>query len=271
MTLEAEDLPSYKDLPKVKGMPHGCAWGLFDKHDGQKDQLGTLNLLTPKKVRRAKEEIQTGVRVSLDYPLNAVKDPGHNRIPLAHKFKDLRPIVVGLDEEITINTQTSSQWDGLRHWAHQGSQLYYNGLTHEEICGPNKTIRNGIQEWLRGGGVVGRGILLDYYSWAQGQGIQYSPASTHKISEKDLDEVAAAQGTELLPGDILIVRSGWIHWFNNASDEERDEATKKRQHYCGVEGTESSLEWLWNNHFAALAGDTMAFEAWPAPEKHRKL
>lgn len=64
--LEAEDLPDYKNIPAVKGMPHGCAWGLFDK-DGKKDELGTLNLLTPKKVQRAKEEIQSGVSVSLKY------------------------------------------------------------------------------------------------------------------------------------------------------------------------------------------------------------
>lgn len=64
MVLEAEDLPRYQDIPPVSGMPHGCAWGLFDK-DGVKDQLGTLNLLTPKKVLRAKEEIQAGVSVSL--------------------------------------------------------------------------------------------------------------------------------------------------------------------------------------------------------------
>lgn len=62
--LEAEDLPDYNNIPPVKGMPHGCAWGLFDK-DGEKDQLGTLNLLTPKKVQRAREEIKSGISVSL--------------------------------------------------------------------------------------------------------------------------------------------------------------------------------------------------------------
>lgn len=71
MVLEAEDLPQWEDLPPVSGMPHGCAWGLFDK-DGVQDQLGTLNLLTPKKVLRAKEEIKAGVSVSLKY------DPKHS-------------------------------------------------------------------------------------------------------------------------------------------------------------------------------------------------
>ena len=42
----------------------GCAWGLFDK-EGKRDQLGTLNLLTPEVVLEAKKEIQTGVSVAL--------------------------------------------------------------------------------------------------------------------------------------------------------------------------------------------------------------
>lgn len=32
---------------------------------------------------------------------------------------------------------------------------------------------------------------------------------------------------------------------------------------CGVEGTEESAAWFWNKHFAAVAGDAVAFEAFP--------
>jgi len=64
--MRAEDLPSFKDLPKVKGMPHGCAWGIWDKK-GEKDQLGALNLLTPEVVSEAGKEIKTGDRCVLKY------------------------------------------------------------------------------------------------------------------------------------------------------------------------------------------------------------
>lgn len=60
----SEALPDYENIPPVDGMPHGCVWGMFDK-DGAKDQLGTLNLLTPEVVTAAKQEIRTGVSVSL--------------------------------------------------------------------------------------------------------------------------------------------------------------------------------------------------------------
>jgi hypothetical protein len=62
--MRAEDLPSFNDIPEVPGMPHGCAWGLWDKN-GEKDQLGALNLLTPEVVQAAGKEIQTGDRCVL--------------------------------------------------------------------------------------------------------------------------------------------------------------------------------------------------------------
>ncbi|KAL4805230.1 putative cyclase-domain-containing protein [Aspergillus unguis] len=266
--MEAEDLPQYKDIPPLAGLPHGYAWGLWDRN-GERDQLGSLNMLTPTKVLAAKEEIQRGISVSLNWPLENIRDPGHNRNPIEHRFLDLKPHLVGHDDEITINTQTSSQWDGLRHWAFQGNGLYYNGLTHEEISGSNRNNRNGMQEWLKRGGVVGRGVLIDYASWAEKNDIHYSPASKHTITEKDLDEVARDQILEFRPGDILLLRTGWIKWYNEASPEERIEGCKVHHNYCGLEGTESSIEWLWNHRFAALVGDNMAFEAWPAEMPYR--
>ena len=50
----------------------------------------------------------------ISWPLERIEDPGHNRNAIVHKFLDLKPNLVGHDDEIYINTQTSSQWDGLR-------------------------------------------------------------------------------------------------------------------------------------------------------------
>jgi hypothetical protein len=60
-------LPTFKDLPPVKDMPHGCTWGLWDKPGQPKDQLGTLNLLTPEVVQDAIKEVKTGERCALKY------------------------------------------------------------------------------------------------------------------------------------------------------------------------------------------------------------
>lgn len=125
-------------------------------------------------------------------------------------------------------------------------------------------------EWLKKGGVVGRGVLLDYASWAEKNNITYSAASKHLISYKDLEQIAADQKVEFKVGDILMVRTGWIKWYNEASDAERVDGCKTHHNYIGVEGTAESIPWLWNHHFSALVGDNMAFEAWPASGPYRK-
>ncbi|EQB47859.1 hypothetical protein CGLO_12961 [Colletotrichum gloeosporioides Cg-14] len=266
--MSTHSLPTYENIPPVDGMPHGCAWGLWDKDD-KADQVGSLNLLTPSNTLEARKEIQTGVSVSLNWPLERIEDPGHNRTKIKHRFLDLKPTLVGHDDEICINTQTSSQWDGLRHWAHQDSGKYYNGLTHDEISGERPNLRNGIQEWSKRGGVVGRGVLLDYVAWAEKRGIEYSAASKHCISHLDLEAIAEEEGLKLRVGDILMIRTGWIKWYNESTSDERVAGCKTNHNYIGVEGTAESIKWLWDHHFSALVGDNMAFEAWPAEGPYR--
>jgi hypothetical protein len=67
--LAMKSLPDWNDIPAVEGMPHGCAWGLWDKPGEGKDQLGSLNLLTPEVVREAIKEVQTGERCALKYAI----------------------------------------------------------------------------------------------------------------------------------------------------------------------------------------------------------
>jgi len=122
-------------------------------------------------------------------------------------------------------------------------------------------------EWSKHGGIVGRGILLDYSSWAKDQGIQYSPIERHAISEKDLESVAAWQGTEFRQGDILLIRSGFVKWYKEANADDRKRGTVDGSTWAGVEGTKESVEWLWDRHFAAVGGDANVFEAWPAKDE----
>lgn len=84
--------------------------------------------------------------------------------------------------------------------------------------------------------------------------------------------MAKSQGTELHQGDILLIRSGFVKWYNEASSEERRAGTELGSEWAGVEGTRESVEWLWNHHFAAVGGDANVFEAWPAKdERYRAL
>ena len=126
-------------------------------------------------------------------------------------------------------------------------------------------------EWSQDGGIVGRAILLDYLSYAQSHNITYSPVTRHTITPGDLEAVAAAQGTVFRPGDILLVRSGFVKWHNEASLEERRQGTELGTDWAGVEGTRESVEWLWEKHFAAVGGDANVFEAWPAKDERYRM
>lgn len=66
MTFGMNSVPDFDALPKVDGMPQGCAWGVFDR-DGKKDMVGTLNFLTPDVVKAAASEVKDGVSISLKY------------------------------------------------------------------------------------------------------------------------------------------------------------------------------------------------------------
>lgn len=75
----SKELPSFPLDPKG---PPGNAWGLF----GTTDQFGRLNLLAPETIAAAAQEIKTGVRSSLDWPLNKPSCPSFGRNPFEHRF-----------------------------------------------------------------------------------------------------------------------------------------------------------------------------------------
>ncbi|KAK9417684.1 hypothetical protein SUNI508_01441 [Seiridium unicorne] len=272
-----DDLPDFDSLPPVEGMPKGCAWGVFDKN-GKKDTLGCFNLLTQDTVKRAYAEARDGISVSLNAPLDLLKIPGGPRVLTSHKVlswaEDISPSTCGhmkvLDDEVAFNTQSSSQWDGLCHFAHQASGLGYNGFEHGKAGLEDAQKRAdlpGLEHWHERGGVVGRGVLLDYRAYADAQGIVYEPFSRHVITTEDLEKVAEFQGAELRRGDILVVRAGAAEALDGLTGEEQLGLMMKGQGgMVGVEGNEKTAKWFWNKHFAAVAGDTFAFEVFP-PQK----
>ena len=105
--------PLFSSLPLEPSGPPGNAWGSF----GNTDELGMLNLLTPPVVAAAAKEILSGVRISLDWPLNKPIYPSYGRDPYIHEIKQRggQDRVVN-DDILTFNTQCSTQWDGFRHY-----------------------------------------------------------------------------------------------------------------------------------------------------------
>ena len=103
--------PAFESLPLQKDGPRGNAWGLF----GTKDELGMLNRLTPENTVAATKEIIHGIRVCTDWAMDQPKAPCFNRAPFEQKILHKAPRTVN-DDSLSLNTQSSTQWDGFRHF-----------------------------------------------------------------------------------------------------------------------------------------------------------
>jgi hypothetical protein len=51
-------------------------------------------------------------------------------------------------------------------------------------------------------------VLVDYYGWAQKNGIEYDPAHTHPISLEHVKAILQEKSVEVQAGDILFLRTG---------------------------------------------------------------
>ncbi|KZS89845.1 hypothetical protein SISNIDRAFT_458521 [Sistotremastrum niveocremeum HHB9708] len=264
-------LPTFDELPKFRNFT-GCAWQVW----GSDDQLGTINLLTPDVVQRAaKEEIRTGKSVALNWPINFPSKPLFGRQPPEIKILDRG---FARDDEIHLNTQSGTQWDGLRHFGINAHGVIYNNhpisaIKTGEACvmdDPTKIdpdlIKFGIHNWARHG-ISGRGVLLDlvrYYT-ESGDELPYSPWETHGFTVPELERVAEKQGVEFQQGDILLIRAGFIQKYYQSSQSEKDWIGRELGTECfaGVEQSEAMKRFLWDNHFAAVASDQPGFEKLP--------
>ncbi|PLN84288.1 hypothetical protein BDW42DRAFT_183643 [Aspergillus taichungensis] len=267
--------PSRKELPKIEGAPNGAAWVW-----GKDDQLGRLNLLTPQRVKAAAAEILTGEMVRLDLPLNVPETPAFGREQFQHNIKSLIPDIA-YDDTYTLNTQSGTQWDGFRHFAHIESKTFYNGTKGTDILGPNaNTHACSTHHWATHG-IASRGILLDYRHYAKTHSIAYDPYTQHAISYTDLQACAHSQGLDLRPasqggdihiGDILVVRSGFVERYNELSPAERRTGALRAHddlHWAGLKQEDAVLDFLHDAYFAAVVGDSPTFECWPPVERER--
>lgn len=118
--------------------------------------------------------------------------------------------------------------------------------------------------WVENGGVVGRGVLLDYKGWAESQGLKPALLETTEITVEQLNAIAAAQGVRFQPGDILFVHSGFVKALEALQGEDaKNYAANPPPTAIGVKSGEEMVKWIWEKQFAAVAGDMLAFEALP--------
>lgn len=223
------------------------SWGVF----GDDDVLGCLNLLTAERAIRAAGLVQRGAVFPLDAPLDVLDPPLFGRQALRHQLFAF-PSGNAFDDHVTAwNTQASSQWDGLRH-IRDPALGFYNRREPAEL---------GIDRWAARG-IVGRGVLADVGRWRAAEGRPVVLGARDEITADDLTATLVRQGVQSEPGDILLVRTGWLGWYTCADPAIRT-AVDPLTGLPGLAASREMAETLWNLHIAAVAADNPGLEAFP--------
>lgn len=260
----ASTLPDFDDLPLRAGLR--CAWEVWSESG---DVFGCLNLLTPERAATAAAQVERGAVFALNWSMGLPDPPLFGRSKFDHEVTG-DDVTTSHDDVLHgWNTQSSSQWDGFRHIRNTAARLDEPGTGH---FGGVDDADHGIDHWARRG-LVGRGVLADIGRWRAARGEPIRCDESVAIGADELLECLADQGTEVREGDVLLVRFGWIAWY-----EQQDAAVRaglsdrERMRAPGFHPGEDLPRTLWNLHIAAIGCDNPSVEVWPpgaltTPEK----
>lgn len=275
-------------MKRWKYRPDGSTWGDW----GDDDQLGRLNLITPKKVLEGIAEVKEGISFCLSLPLDF---PGGNvlnprRLPpvlsptgdengwrfnfltnsLNPRFQD-----VASDDRVILTLQYSTQWDTLCHigglFDADGDgvpePLYYNGFKPgSDVVGPQPDAAGdgcghlsfahklGVEN-MAAKPIQGRAVMVD---------LEKHYGRAHKFVDfDDFKRVLEADKVAVEPGDLLLLHTGFsdeIVKMNKQVDPTRAHAM-----CCVLEGRDKRLlEWITESQISALIADNYGVEGVPA-------
>ena len=178
-------------------------WGKW----GPDDQVGTVNYLTPDKVRTAASLVRTGRRVSLGIPINKVAGPDNPHqaihfVTLGHDV-DLASSGVRFALDfmgIACHGDCHTHVDALCHVSYRGKT--YNGKPADEVVTSTGATTQDITAYKTG--IVGRGVLLDLPRF---RGVKWLEPG-EAVNRAELEACEAGQRTRVGEGDILVFRTG---------------------------------------------------------------
>ena len=177
---------------------------------GAADQRGSANHMAPKSVLRATRLIRTGEVFELGHVLTPVMPFSGNRrfdVHLKRTFMNQGPNRRGSNEELVVTElgQVGTQFDAFPHQT-IGDKLY-NCADLNQVSGRGGFTRFGVQNV---GTLMTRGVLLDI---AGLKGVPMLP-DNYEITVEDLQGALKRAGTQLEPGDAVLIRTGWSQLWN---------------------------------------------------------
>ena len=227
-------------------------WGRW----GPDDQRGTLNLVDEAAVRRGTAAVRRGAAFSLSIPMHAEgpqtgrvmgrENPKHTVTVASFAFTGDPGDFQTSDDKVETGLQSATHWDALSHAGYD--DLLYNDNPSSVITMEYGAERLGIEHF---GPVISRALVCDV---ARLKGVEWFD-EPYSITGDDLEACVSGGGLHAEPGDIVLVRTGQMHWL----------AVGDRHRYADISpgvGVES-LEWLHDHDIAAIATDTHTFEPYP--------
>ncbi|WP_417509689.1 cyclase family protein [Microbacterium sp.] len=227
-------------------------WGRW----GDDDQLGTLNLLTPERVRAGADSIRTGHVLELSLPLggDGPQPAGSRRTNPVHIMTRLpdAPVEEGgfhyFDDAMFLHLQGATQVDALAHVSYDGA--LYNGVSAASAVTAAGASRLGMENYV--GRINGRAVLLDIPALTGRARLD----SGEPVTTEDLLMAEARAGVRVEPGDIVLVRTGWMQLLLEGDAQE---------YFATEPGLDlSTARWLRERDVAFVASDNWGVEVAPS-------
>ena len=231
-------------------------WGRW----GDDDQLGTMNFVTPEKIKESASMVKQGKVFSLQLPLdnNGPQTGAFGRVNSIHQMVATGtdyvegtqgyPLEFGFaDDTVFLFLQGGTQWDALSHIFHNGKM--FNGY-NANLVSSSGAEKNGIEQQKA---VVSRGVLLDI---ARARGVEYLEPG-ESITAEDLDMACEHHGVEVGTGDMVLIRTGDMAHRRDLPG------------WAGYSAGDSpglsllAAPWLYEREVAAIATDTWGAEVRP--------
>ena len=227
---------------------------------GAGDERGAGNHMKPEAVLRATRLIRTGEVIELGHVLGAGMPMNPARVfNLTTKRSAQAPGANanqrGGNEEIVTSEigQVGTQFDAFPH--QMIANRMYNCFKLEDVESRSGFTKLGVEKV---GMIFTRGVLIDV---AGLKGVEML-GDTYEITPTDLQQALAKQNLTLLPGDAVIIHTGWGKLWG------KDNARYgKSNPGLGV----AAAEWLAKQDPILLGADTAPVEVSPNPDSQLSL
>ncbi len=243
--------------------------GLAHDHSrwGADDQIGAGNLLTAERRLAALRSVRDGRVYDLSHAIGADAPfmlPNQTPFLLSiwaswrQSIKRRRAIGATNDagsnvERAEMTMHVGTHIDALGHFS-IGDRLY-NGLSAAEVVTDWGLDKLGIEHAPP---MITRGVLLDVSGIDGGSYLNPGRA----LSADDLARAAEAAGVAIMPGDIVLIRTGWGRFFG----------VDNARYIAGEPGIDvAAARWLTRQDVVAIGSDNMAVEVMPNPDKSLML